>query len=48
MLMRMGNFSAYIVDGQGAFLHGGFDNGEELYCKISEGFEKLYDLAIYC
>ena len=30
-LMLMAGYKAYIVDVQGAFLHGEFDNGEVLY-----------------
>ena len=48
VLMLMANFATYIVDVQGAFLHGEFDNGEVLYCKIPEGFEHLYDPSKYC
>ena len=39
---------AYIVDVKGAFLIGEFDNGEELYCKIPEGFRDQYDPNEVC
>ena len=48
VLMLMANFTSYIVDVQGAFLHGEFDNGQVVYCKIPEGFESLYDPSKYC
>ena len=48
LLMLMTNFTAYIVDVQGAFLLGDFDNGEVLYCKIPEEVEGLYDPEVYC
>ena len=48
VLILMANFTAYIVDIHGAFLLGDFDNGEVLYCKISEGFEEIYDPNVYC
>ena len=44
----MVNFTACVVDVQGAFLLGYFDNDEVLYCKIPEGFEDIYDPEIYC
>ena len=46
--MLMAGYKAYIVDVQGAFLHGEFDNGEVLYCKIPEGFHEQYDPKIWC
>lgn len=33
---------------KGAFLHGEFDGGEALYCKIPEGFKHEYDPKEYC
>ena len=45
-IMLMANMNAYIVDVQGAFLHGEFDNGEILYCKIPEGFRDAYDPTV--
>ena len=38
-LILITGMQAYIVDVKGASLIGEFDNGEELYCKIHEGFE---------
>lgn len=48
VLMIMEHFEAYIVDVQGAFLHGEFDNGEVLYCRIPEGFSDKYNPKICC
>ena len=39
--------NTYIVDVQGTFLHGEFDNCEVLCCKIPERFELLYDPRKY-
>ena len=47
-IMIMANYSAYIVDIKGAFLHGEFDNGEILYSKIPEGFREDYNPKEYC
>ena len=47
-IMLMANMNAYIVDVQGVFLHGKFDNGEILYCKIPEGFRDVYDPTVEC
>ena len=47
-LMLMSGKTAYIVDVKGAFLHGEFDNGEILYCKIPEGFRNEYDPKKVC
>ena len=47
-LLIMANYASYIVDVKGAFLHGEFDSGEILYCKIPEGFRNEYDPKEYC
>ena len=47
-LMLMAQMRAYIVDVKGTFLIGEFDNGEELYCKIPEGFRDQYDPNKVC
>ena len=44
ILLVMAEYNAYIVDVNGAFLHGEFDNGEVLYCQILEGFRDEYDI----
>ena len=41
-LMIMANWSAEVVDVKGAFLHGTFENGENIYMKVPQGFEKHY------
>ena len=41
-LMLMAGWSAYVVDVKGAFLHGEFEDGEEIYMKVPKGFERYY------
>ena len=36
-----------VLDIQGAFLHGLFEDNEELYMEIPEGFEHYYDSVEY-
>ena len=43
----MASWIAYIVDVKGAFLHGDFENEEEIYTEIPEGFEKWWDPAMW-
>ena len=47
ILMPMAMFGSHIVDVKGTFLHGEFDNGEVIYCKVPQGFEAYYDEEIY-
>lgn len=47
-ILIMAGYNAYMVDVKGAFLHGQFDGGETLYCKIPEGFTDVYDPKKYC
>ena len=42
VLMIMANWMNHVVDVKGAFLHGEFDNGEQIYCHIPQVFEKHY------
>jgi Reverse transcriptase (RNA-dependent DNA polymerase) len=42
-LATLANWKAYVVDVQGAFLNGHFQEEETLYLKIPEGFEDKYD-----
>ena len=42
ILMTMGKLHGELMDVCGAFLHGEFDRGEEIYMKIPQGFEKFY------
>ena len=41
-LMMMANWYAYMIDHVGAFLHGRFGAGEEIYISVPQGFEKFY------
>ena len=42
-LMLMANWQAWVVDVEGAFLHGEFDQGEEIHAEVPQGFERYYD-----
>ena len=44
-LMVMAVWYAEVVDVQGAFLHGEFEEGTELYMEVPEGFEKFYPIG---
>ena len=46
-LMLMAGWTGEVLDIQGAFLHGLFEDNEELYMEIPEGFEKYYDPMEY-
>ena len=41
-LMLMAGWTAYIVDVNGAFLHGDFGDTEQIYMKVPQGFDKYY------
>ena len=41
------NLLWHIVDVKGAFLHGEFENGEQIYTTIPEGFEQWHDPNIW-
>jgi hypothetical protein len=43
MLMLASGGIVHVVDVEGAFLHGKFDNGEKIYIKIPLGFEEIYN-----
>ena len=43
----MAGWIGYIIDVKGAFLHGEFENGEQIYTNIPEGFEQFWDPAVY-
>jgi hypothetical protein len=47
VLMLMAGWTGYLVDVKGAFLHGEFENNEEIYTKIPEGFEKYWDPKVW-
>ena len=42
ILCIMGSWLAWIVDVEGAFLQGSFQNGEKIFMKVPEGFQKWY------
>jgi hypothetical protein len=42
ILMAMANWCAHVLDVQGAFLNGRFEDGEELYMQVPEGFVNYY------
>jgi hypothetical protein len=42
ILMLMTSLSAEVLDVKGAFLHGVFGDGEQIYMGVPEGFEKHY------
>ena len=43
----MAGWIGWIVDIKGAFLHGEFENGKQIYTEIPEGFEKFWNPATY-
>ena len=45
--MLMAGWAGEVLDIQGAFLHGLFEDNEELYMEIPEGFEHYYDSVEY-
>jgi hypothetical protein len=47
VLMIMAGWVGEILDVQGAFLHGEFDQGEEIHMEVPQGFEKHYDPMYY-
>jgi hypothetical protein len=47
VLMIMAGWVGEILDIQGAFLHGEFDQGEEIHMEVPQGFEKHYDPMYY-
>jgi hypothetical protein len=42
ILMLMAGWYAEVLDVKGAFLHGLFEDGEQMHMEIPEGFEKCY------
>jgi Reverse transcriptase (RNA-dependent DNA polymerase) len=44
VLAIMSGSPIHVVDVQGAFLHGDFDDGEVIYMKVPQGFERFYDM----
>jgi Reverse transcriptase (RNA-dependent DNA polymerase) len=46
VLLTMSNWTARVVNMRGAFLKGRFANGEEMYLKVPEGFQKFYKKGV--
>ena len=46
ILMAMTGWYAHVLDVQGAFLNGRFEEGETLYLNVPEGFEDHYDSSM--
>jgi hypothetical protein len=42
VLATMAQWPIHVVDVKGAFLHGEFQDGEEIYMKVPQGFEQYY------
>ena len=47
VLMLMASWKNYLLDVKGAFLMGLFENGEEIYTPVPQGFEKHYPEGAY-
>ena len=46
VLMIIAEWASYLVDVNGAFLMGEFENGEELHMEIPKGFENKYGKTV--
>jgi hypothetical protein len=46
-LMLMAGWVGELLDVKGAFLHGDFEDEEDVYMKVPQGFESYYDPRIY-
>ena len=47
VLMIMAGWVGELLDIKGAFLHGEFEDGKNVYMEVPEGFEKYYDPMYY-
>jgi hypothetical protein len=47
VLMLMAGWAAAMTDVKGAFLIGEFENGEEMYAQVPQGFEHKWDPNIF-
>jgi hypothetical protein len=47
VLTIMAGWPVHVLDVQGAFLYGKFEDGEEIYMKVPKGFEHHYDSNVY-
>jgi hypothetical protein len=45
--MIMDNWCGELIDIKGAFLHGDFEDGKNVYMEVPEGFDKCYDPLYY-
>jgi hypothetical protein len=43
ILLIMVNWAGELVNMKGAFLHGNFEEGKNVYMEVPEGFKKYYD-----
>ena len=43
IIMIMAMWFGYVIDVKGAFLHGQFRNGEQIYSEIPDGFHEEYN-----
>ena len=46
ILLTLADWEGHVIDVKGAFLKGRFNDGEEMYLQIPQGFEKHYDTGI--
>ena len=46
VLMLMAGWVRELLDVKGAFLHGAFDDGEQIYMSVPEGFEEYYPAGV--
>ena len=46
-LMIMAAWTGELLDVKGAFLHGDFDEGKNVYMEVPQGFEQFYDASVY-
>jgi Reverse transcriptase (RNA-dependent DNA polymerase) len=47
VLAAMTGWPMHVMDVQGAFLHGEFEDGETIYMKVPQGFDRYYDAKEY-
>jgi hypothetical protein len=47
VIMIMANWCGELLDIKGAFLHGDFEDGKNVFMEVPEGFEKHYDPMYY-
>jgi hypothetical protein len=47
VIMLLADWVGELIDIKGAFLHGDFEDGKNVYMEVPEGFEKYYDPLYY-